>query len=201
MRHADLLRLRLANRGSRNRCGTPPKPFRPSSKAPRRSSRRWVGFAFMLIMTCRALARFLSQRASSSRDFHHAPIAPCSLSAAIALSEAIELLNGSACTSDPYSPWLNARLAWAYHLAGEARKALQQAEHALDIFPDHESTNIYGCHHPRLQWQVRIAPSPSLRIWSGGHPILIPRMAFMATRLPRPAAPTKLAPSWNGCNG
>jgi DNA-binding winged helix-turn-helix (wHTH) protein/tetratricopeptide (TPR) repeat protein len=57
--------------------------------------------------------------------------------------EAIELINESL-QVDPYSPWLNARLAWAYHLSGEAAKSVAQAEHALDIFPDHESTNIYG---------------------------------------------------------
>jgi tetratricopeptide (TPR) repeat protein len=57
--------------------------------------------------------------------------------------EAIELINESLHV-DPYSPWLNARLAWAYHLSGEAAKSVAQAEHALDIFPDHESTNIYG---------------------------------------------------------
>ncbi len=58
-------------------------------------------------------------------------------------SEAIAKLN-DALQSDPYSPWLNARLAWAYHLAGESSKSIAQAEHALDIFPDHESSNIYG---------------------------------------------------------
>jgi DNA-binding winged helix-turn-helix (wHTH) protein/tetratricopeptide (TPR) repeat protein len=57
--------------------------------------------------------------------------------------EAIALLN-DALQSDPYSPWLNARLAWAHHLAGESAKSVAQAEHALDIFPDHESSNIYG---------------------------------------------------------
>ncbi len=57
--------------------------------------------------------------------------------------EAIELLT-EALHVDPYSPWLNARLAWAYHLSGEATKSLEQANHALDIFPNHESTNIYG---------------------------------------------------------
>jgi len=57
--------------------------------------------------------------------------------------EAIEML-AEALHVDPYSPWLNARLAWAYHLSGEAAKSVAQAEHALDIFPDHESTNIYG---------------------------------------------------------
>ena len=58
-------------------------------------------------------------------------------------SEAIALLN-DALQSDPYSPWLNARLAWAYHLAGESAKSVAQAEHALDIFPDHECSGIYG---------------------------------------------------------
>jgi DNA-binding winged helix-turn-helix (wHTH) protein/tetratricopeptide (TPR) repeat protein len=57
--------------------------------------------------------------------------------------ETIALLN-DALQSDPYSPWLNARLAWAYHLAGESAKSVAQAEHALDIFPDHEGSNIYG---------------------------------------------------------
>ena len=57
--------------------------------------------------------------------------------------EAIELLN-EALHADPYSPWLNARLAWAYHLSGETAKSIAQAEHALDIFPGHESTNFYG---------------------------------------------------------
>ena len=57
--------------------------------------------------------------------------------------EAIEILN-EALHADPYSPWLNARLAWAYHLSGEAAKSIAQAEHALDIFPDHESTSVYG---------------------------------------------------------
>jgi len=57
--------------------------------------------------------------------------------------EAIEVLN-EALHADPYSPWLNARLAWAYHLSGETEKSLAQVEHALEIFPDHEGTNIYG---------------------------------------------------------
>jgi DNA-binding winged helix-turn-helix (wHTH) protein/tetratricopeptide (TPR) repeat protein len=58
-------------------------------------------------------------------------------------SEAITLLK-DALQTDPYSPWLNARLAWAFHLAGESEQSLAQAEHALEIFPDHASTNLYG---------------------------------------------------------
>ena len=57
--------------------------------------------------------------------------------------EAIELIT-DALRTDPYSPWLNARLAWAYHLSGEREKSLAQAEHALELFPEHESANVYG---------------------------------------------------------
>ena len=57
--------------------------------------------------------------------------------------EAIELIT-EALRTDPYSPWLNARLGWAYHLSGEREKSLSQTEHALGLFPEHESTNVYG---------------------------------------------------------
>ena len=57
--------------------------------------------------------------------------------------EAIELIQ-DALHVDPYSPWLNSRLAWAYHLSGEAAKSVAQAEHALELFPDHESSSVYG---------------------------------------------------------
>lgn len=57
--------------------------------------------------------------------------------------EAIELIR-EALRTDPYSPWLNARLAWAYHLSGERQKSVEQIEHALELFPEHESTGVYG---------------------------------------------------------
>lgn len=57
--------------------------------------------------------------------------------------EAIELIR-EALRTDPYSPWLSSRLGWAYHLSGEREKSLAQAEHALELFPEHESTNVYG---------------------------------------------------------
>ena len=46
--------------------------------------------------------------------------------------------------ADPYSPWLNARLAWAYHLAGDSARSLEQIERALEIFPEHEATDLYA---------------------------------------------------------
>jgi DNA-binding winged helix-turn-helix (wHTH) protein/tetratricopeptide (TPR) repeat protein len=57
--------------------------------------------------------------------------------------DAIDLI-ADALQIDPYSPWLNARLAWARHLSGERASSLAQAEHALELFPDHESSNVYG---------------------------------------------------------
>jgi DNA-binding winged helix-turn-helix (wHTH) protein/tetratricopeptide (TPR) repeat protein len=58
-------------------------------------------------------------------------------------SEAIDSMR-AALPADPYSPWLNARLAWAYHLAGDSSKSLEQIERALEIFPEHEGTDLYG---------------------------------------------------------
>jgi DNA-binding winged helix-turn-helix (wHTH) protein/tetratricopeptide (TPR) repeat protein len=50
--------------------------------------------------------------------------------------EAIALLR-SALEADPYSPALHGRLAWALHLAGDARGALERAKRAHSLFPNH----------------------------------------------------------------
>ena len=57
--------------------------------------------------------------------------------------EAIELLQ-SAMHNDPWSPWPRARLAWVHHLAGDPAASLRQAHAALEHFPNHEGTQIYG---------------------------------------------------------
>jgi DNA-binding winged helix-turn-helix (wHTH) protein len=57
--------------------------------------------------------------------------------------ESIEMLQ-AAIQMDPYSGWLHARLAWAYHLAGEASTSAQLARTVLDRFPRHESAQLYG---------------------------------------------------------
>ncbi|HEV2214811.1 MAG TPA: hypothetical protein VGR64_05940, partial [Terracidiphilus sp.] len=57
--------------------------------------------------------------------------------------QAVQLL-AEALEEDPYSPWLHARMSWALHLAGEARESLARAERALELFPSHEKTAIYG---------------------------------------------------------
>ncbi len=45
---------------------------------------------------------------------------------------------------DPYAPWLHARLAWVYHLAGQAGKSLEEIEKSLALFPEHESSHLFG---------------------------------------------------------
>ena len=58
-------------------------------------------------------------------------------------TEAIELLS-KAIRIDPFSPWLQNRLAWALHLDGQASASLEQTRKTIAQFPDHESTCLYG---------------------------------------------------------
>ncbi len=45
---------------------------------------------------------------------------------------------------DPWSAWLQARLAWAHHLAGDASTSIGLVRAALDRFPHHEGAQLYG---------------------------------------------------------
>jgi len=58
-------------------------------------------------------------------------------------TEAIELLR-AALRHDPFAPWLHARLAWAFHLAGQADESLASIRQAIALFPEHESAALYG---------------------------------------------------------
>lgn len=58
-------------------------------------------------------------------------------------AEAIALLR-AALHQDPFAPWLHARLAWAFHLAGQAEESVRQINHALALFPEHEGAVLYG---------------------------------------------------------
>jgi len=57
--------------------------------------------------------------------------------------EAIDLLS-AAIALDPYSPWLQALLAWALHLAGDPPASVAQTRKALALFPEHDGPNLYG---------------------------------------------------------
>ncbi len=57
--------------------------------------------------------------------------------------EAIDLLR-AAIHHDPYAPWLQNRLAWAYHLNGNARESMALVEQTLRLSPEHEGSALYG---------------------------------------------------------
>ncbi len=57
--------------------------------------------------------------------------------------EALGLLH-AALLLDPFAPWLNARLAWAWHLAGESTRSVEQAERSIAISPEHEGSQLYS---------------------------------------------------------
>jgi DNA-binding winged helix-turn-helix (wHTH) protein/tetratricopeptide (TPR) repeat protein len=78
-------------------------------------------------------------------------------------SEAIAMLN-DALRADPFSPWLNARLAWAYHLSEDPANSLEQIEHTLELFPDHESSELYGAIILAFDGQAERAASLSERL-------------------------------------
>jgi DNA-binding winged helix-turn-helix (wHTH) protein/tetratricopeptide (TPR) repeat protein len=57
--------------------------------------------------------------------------------------EAIDALR-TAIQADPYSPWLQAELAWALHLAGEAEASVDQIRKAISQFTEHDGAHLYG---------------------------------------------------------
>jgi TolB-like protein len=58
-------------------------------------------------------------------------------------SEAIALLR-AALQQDPFAPWLHSRLAWVFHLSGQAQESVRLINQALELFPDHEGAMLYG---------------------------------------------------------
>ncbi len=57
--------------------------------------------------------------------------------------EALDALR-AAIQADPYSPWLQAELAWALHLAGEAEASVEQIRKAISQFTEHDGAHLYG---------------------------------------------------------
>jgi DNA-binding winged helix-turn-helix (wHTH) protein/tetratricopeptide (TPR) repeat protein len=86
----------------------------------------------------------------SFRRAGHLPYCPWLTRARVTLAlnrhrfgEAIELLQSAICI-DPWSAWLQSRLAWAHHLAGKASTSVELAHTALERFPLHEGAQLYG---------------------------------------------------------
>jgi tetratricopeptide (TPR) repeat protein len=57
--------------------------------------------------------------------------------------EALDLLR-AAILLDPFSPALQARLAWALHLAGDGNASVDQIRKCLRLFPEHEAAGYYA---------------------------------------------------------
>jgi DNA-binding winged helix-turn-helix (wHTH) protein/tetratricopeptide (TPR) repeat protein len=57
--------------------------------------------------------------------------------------EAIDLLR-AAIRIDPFSPWLQNRLAWVFHLDGQRDESVRQIRNNIALFPDHVGTGLYG---------------------------------------------------------
>lgn len=57
--------------------------------------------------------------------------------------EAIAMLR-AAIQEDPYSPWLQSRLAWALHLNGQSSESIDRIQSALTLSSDHEFTRFYA---------------------------------------------------------
>jgi len=57
--------------------------------------------------------------------------------------EALDLLR-AAIQLDPFSPALQARLAWALHLAGDGNASVDQIRKCLRLFPEHEAAGYYA---------------------------------------------------------
>ncbi len=57
--------------------------------------------------------------------------------------EAVELLR-AAIQTDPWSPWLQAALAWSLHLAGERDASVAQTRKIAEYFSDYDNTLLYA---------------------------------------------------------
>ncbi len=58
-------------------------------------------------------------------------------------AEATQLME-VALREDPFSPWLHARMAWTFHLAGRAAESLEQIRCGLALFPEHDGIALYA---------------------------------------------------------
>ncbi len=57
--------------------------------------------------------------------------------------EAVELLR-AALQTDPWSPWLQAALAWSLHLAGERDASLAQTDKIVELFSDYDNSLFFA---------------------------------------------------------
>jgi DNA-binding winged helix-turn-helix (wHTH) protein len=101
----------------------------------------WVEFHFD--RDARSALRMMARSAGLPYDVTNTRARSWILLSRQRFGEAIELLR-AAMQLDPYSPWLQASLAWALHLAGEREASLKQILNAIDFSSENDNSLFLG---------------------------------------------------------
>jgi DNA-binding winged helix-turn-helix (wHTH) protein len=117
---------------------TPDLPHRAEAMLP---ALGWVSFHFDHNLA--AAIRAFSQSAHLPHDQWVTRMRVMMALSRHRFAEAISLLR-AAIQADPFSAWLQSRLAWALHLDGQAAESVEQVLHGISRFPDHDGTSLYG---------------------------------------------------------
>jgi len=101
---------------------------------------------------------------------------------------------------DPFSPWLQSRLAWALHLDGQQTESLEQIHKCLSLFPNGDGASLYGAailaFNGETAQACEIARSLEQRL-----PHFDLATAVHAYALAAQGGRTRPASSLNGCSG
>ena len=157
----------------------------------------WVEFHFD--RDARSALRMMARSAGLPYDATNTRARSWLLLSRHRFGEAIELLR-AAIQLDPYSPWLQAALAWALHLAGEREASVAQIRKAIDFSSEYDNSLFFGAMilaitekpSARSKWRRRSRRAPRTTI---------SRSRRMPMRWPAPGAPRSRTNSWSGCNG
>jgi tetratricopeptide (TPR) repeat protein len=101
----------------------------------------WVEFHFD--RDARSALRMMARSAGLHNDATNTRARSWLLLSRHRFGEAIELLR-AAIQLDPYSPWLQANLAWALHLAGERDLSLKQILKAVEFSMEYDNSLLFG---------------------------------------------------------
>jgi DNA-binding winged helix-turn-helix (wHTH) protein/tetratricopeptide (TPR) repeat protein len=101
----------------------------------------WVEFHFD--RDARSALRMMARSARLHNDATNTRARSWLLLSRHRFGEAIELLR-AAIQLDPYSPWLQATLAWALHLAGERDPSLRQILKAVEFSMEYDNSLLFG---------------------------------------------------------
>jgi tetratricopeptide (TPR) repeat protein len=101
----------------------------------------WVEFHFD--RDARSALRMMARSAGLPNELTNTRARSWFLLSRHRFDEAIELIRANI-QNDPYSPWLQASLAWALHLAGEREASLKQIRKAIDFSSEYDNSLFIG---------------------------------------------------------